>query len=404
MFQPASVKKVSGDVITETVKTKSDNIRLLDGAARSLLAQIEKDPVNPSLNNQVGLIYAELGDYEAAERHFQKAVFLCRQKIAELEERQKALNKAGETQAASDLVVLSSRINVELSAAHGNLARVFESLGKHERVVTQLDELKRDIAFNADLSRQKRGAGIASARNPDSVDIPRLSPETMRNLAKAQALVQARRINDAITEYKRVIDIEPGVAVAHQQLGILSGVTGNLYMAEQELKEACRLDPNDSATRTNLGITYMNMGEHAKARREFEMAFEHDSANIEAAVNLSTMLSVSKEYEPAQTTLEKVLRHHPRNPLLLNNLATIYSLEGKYGQAIDGFQKALAISPQMASAHYGLGLAFYNSRQFPQSIREFKRALELNPNLIDCHNKIESAYRRIGLAHSSRSS
>lgn len=400
ILSPRKVVKASSDGLNPSAKTRSDNIRLLDGAARSLLHQIEKDPANPSLSNQVGLIYAELGDYNQAERHFKRAIALCRVKISELENRQKSSETPREGGTEADMIVASSRMNVELSAAHTNLTRVFESLGQHDRALKQFDEMKRDIAFNIDLSKARARYGAVSAVE----SIPRaqrLDPDTAQALARAQALMHARRMPEAMTEFQKVIELNPDVAVAHQQLGIAAGMSGNYYMAEQELRAAARLNPEDAVTRTNLGITYASSGEIKKARREFERALKIDAGNLEASINLASILSATREYDEARQVLEKASARHPRSPLVLNNLATIYSLEGKYHQAIDAFQKTLSVDPSMASAHYGLGIAYYNSKQYPQSIRELKKALELNPSLIDCHSKIESAYRKIGLAHSA---
>jgi tetratricopeptide (TPR) repeat protein len=82
----------------------------------------------------------------------------------------------------------------------------------------------------------------------------------------------------------------------------------------------------------------------------------------------------------------------------------MHSLKGQYHEAVFNFQRAISASPDMPSAHYGLGLAYYNLKDYRQSIVELKRALQLDPNLIDAHNKIESAYKRIGMtAHSGRS-
>lgn len=386
----------------QTNKAKSENIKLLDGAARSLLLDIEKEPANPSLHNQVGLLYAELGDFETAERHFAQAISLSRKRIAELSEGSKQMKQQGNVKAAASLLVQSSKLSVDLSAAHGNLARVYESLGRHDKVVKQLEEMKRDIAFNADLSHIAAGHGQAAASETNA-KARRISPAIIAELANAQALMQRQRLPEAMEAYRRVIAVDPNVALAHQQLGLIAGMTGNLYLAEEELREAARLDPTDASTRTNLGITYSSLGDTLKARREFERALEADPKSIHAALSLSGILSAGGEYAQAHDVLARAVKHNPRHPVLLNNLATMCSLEGNYPEAINTFHKSLSIAPNLASAHYGLGLALYNQKDYSRCIQEFKRALQLDPHLIDAHSKIESAYRKVGIAHSGRS-
>ncbi|MBC7998949.1 MAG: tetratricopeptide repeat protein [Leptolyngbya sp.] len=404
MKAPSPVKGVSPAKTPVVVRDKMDNVKLLDGAAQQLLQALEIDPENPELHNQVGLIYAEIGDYESAITHFRKVVSVARGMIVEKANESQRLRDRGDIKGATNAILASSKVNVELSAAHGNLARVFESLGQHDKVVAQLDELKHDISVNADMSKMTRSAKLASAGAAlGQVSRVRMTPETLATLARAQALMHSNRVSEAVSEYKAVLVKDPDVAIAHQQLGLVAASEGNLFASKQELAEAVRLDAADAQSHTALAVTYSRLGENARARSEFEKAILIEPRNLNAAIHLSNMLSSQGDHASAQAILEKASKHNPNDPILRNNLATLYSIKGNYHEAINNFQRALGAAPDMASAHYGLGLAHYNLKEYSQSIGEFKRALQLNPQLIDAHNKVESATRRIGLAHSGRS-
>lgn len=394
-----------GGVFTasKTVREKRDKVKLLDGAARELLKALETDPDNPALHNQIGLIYAETGDYETAISHFRRVVAVGREKIAEKTAEAQKLRQGGDIVGATAAVLACSKVNVELSAAHGNLARMFESLGQHDKVVAQLEELNRDISVDAELKRpsvsSRLGAPGAAIGRPSTI---RMSPETLQALARAQALMHSRRVPEAINEYSSLLKKDPDVAIAHQQLGIVAATSGNLTEAEKELKEAVRLDQNDPTSHTHLAMTYASLGDTGSARKEFEKALVLEPTHLEAAAHLSNMLSSTGDNEGAMQVLERAVKHHPNNAILRNNLGTMHSLKGQYREAVTNFQKALSQAPDMPSAHYGLGLAYYNLKQYRHAIPEFKRAVQLDPNLIDAHNKIESAYKRLGLAHSGR--
>ncbi len=394
-----------GGVISasKNVREKRDQVKLLDGAARELLKALETDPDNPALHNQIGLIYAESGDFETAISHFRRVVTIGREKIAEKTIEGQKLRQLGDVKGATATVLACSKLNVELSAAHGNLARMFESLGQHDKVVAQLDELNHDISVGAELSKPTPtnkmatpGAALGKASGT------RMSSETLLSLARAQALMQSRRLPEAVSEYHTIVEKDPSVAIAHQQLGIVAAHSGDLVLAEKELKEAVRLDEKDSVSHTSLALTYTSLGDTGKAKVEFEKALLLEPRNLEAAGHLSSMLSHQGDHDGAMEVLEQAVRHHPNNSILRNNLGTMHSLKGQYHEAVFNFQKALSLAPDMPSAHYGLGLAYYNMKDYPHSIGEFKRALQLDPNLVDAHNKIQSAYRRIGSAGSGR--
>jgi len=394
-----------GGVISasKNVREKRDQVRLLDGAARELSSCLEKDPDNPALHNQLGLIYAESGDFETAISHFRRVVAVGRQRIAEQTQEAQRLRQLGDLKGATAAVLASSKVNIELSAAHGNLARVFESLGQHDKVVAQLDELNHDISVGAELSKPPvpvkaatPGAALGQATGA------RMSADTLLSLARAQALMQSRRIPEAVNEYNALLQKDANVAIAHQQLGLFAAHAGDLTAAERELKEACRLDPKDAVAHTSLALTYTSLGDTGKAKLEFEKALLLEPNNLEAAGHLSSMLSTQGDHDGAMEVLEHAVKHHPDNSILRNNLATMHSLKGEYHEAIFNFQKALSLTPDMPSAHYGLGLAYYNLKDYMHAVGEFKRALQLDPNLIDAQSKIESSYRRIGLANAGR--
>lgn len=389
---------------SKNVREKRDQVKLLDGAARELLKALEIDPDNPALHNQIGLIYAESGDFETAINHFRRVVAIGREKIAEKSAEAQRLRRTGDAKGATAAVLACSKVNVELSAAHGNLARVFESLGQHDKVVAQLDELNHDISVGTDLNKPVQPAKVATpgaALGQGSGT--RMSSETLLSLARAQALMQERRVGEAVNEYNAIVKKDPGIAIAHQQLGLFAAHSGNLALAEKELKEAVRLDEKDSLSHTSLALTYSSLGDTGKAKIEFQKALLLEPSNLDAAGHFSSMLSTQGDHDGAMQVLETAVTHHPHNAILRNNLGTMHSLKGEYHAAVFNFQQALQSAPDMPSAHYGLGLAYYNLKDYAHSIGEFKRALQLDPNLIDAHHKIESATRRIGLASSSRS-
>jgi len=76
--------------------------------------------------------------------------------------------------------------------------------------------------------------------------------------------------DQAIKEFKEALRINLGLAQSHYNLGVAYKAMGNLQCAMAEFKEALRIDPNDAATNFSLGETYQNQGEHEKALEFYE--------------------------------------------------------------------------------------------------------------------------------------
>jgi tetratricopeptide (TPR) repeat protein len=373
--------------------TAGQDLKSLDQASDQLLDQINKNPSDPSLHNRVAMIYAGMGDFTSAVNHFEKAVQASRSQILLLTAQEKDLRAKGDKAAAAKTVLDVSKLNVELSAAHSSLARVYGELGQHDKVVDELDALNKDIVFGSDLTKKSAPPVVAQTETDH-----RLNQKNLASLARAQALMQAHRMPEAMQEYKNVIAIEPQSAIAHERLGLAALFVNNSYLAVQELETATRLEPDRGTTHNALGLAYQAEGDGQHAQVEFEKALSLNPKDDEAAFNLGIIFAGTGRYGPAQEAFRKAVQANPKSFMAHNHLGTLLSLSGNYRQAIQEFQAALTLAPDLASSHYGLGIALYNSKEYPASIREFKRALALNPGLTDAHNKIELAYRKSGLA------
>jgi tetratricopeptide (TPR) repeat protein len=362
-----------------------EQIKLMEQAGQELLGKISANPKDPSLQNQLGLIYLELGELDSAVQHFQKAISLSKVGLAELDQKGKWLASQGRYSEAPTVLVDSSRLNVELSAAHSNLARVYERLGQHSKVVLELDALNKEAVINTHAEARK---------NLDPPGYHRVTPAIVRLLARGQALMAQKQYVQAKQVFKNVIALDPNVALAHHQLGLAAALTSNPHLAVRELQAASALQPGDAVTHNNLGLAYQSISRVQEAQREFEKAVALDPNLVEAALNLGSAYCAAQNYVGAEHAFKIAVLHSPGSAMAHNSLASVLSMQGRYSDAIEEFEQTLAISPELASAHYGLGLALYNSKSYHMAVGEFKKALTLDPSMSSAHEKIEQASRR----------
>jgi tetratricopeptide (TPR) repeat protein len=98
--------------------TQANDVTTMDTAERSLLASIQRKPDDPSIYNQLGLIYASTGEYDKSATNLQKAIECCRAKLSQLTTSETLLRNSGQIDKAAQALVERSKISVELSAAH----------------------------------------------------------------------------------------------------------------------------------------------------------------------------------------------------------------------------------------------------------------------------------------------
>jgi len=376
--------------------TRSEELTSLDGAAQRLLINIAQDPSNSSLRNQLGLIYEGLGDPERAIKQYQDAVELAHEQLIALGNQQRALRQNRQSpETFSSAIMQSARVSIDLSAAHSALARIYDQLGRHDKVVAELELLNHDRAFGTAMVKPQEAPAAAMAASIQQ-PVHRLSPACLQLLARAQALLQAHRFGEATQIYRQVVATDPQAAIAHKQLGIAAMSNQNYWLAKNELSQAAQLDPSDASVHTSLGLTYQALSQGESARAELERAIQLDPKNYPALFQLGKLYAYSGKNQLAAATFQQAIRLNPHSAAAHNNLGSSLSMMGRYQEAIAEFEQALALSPDMASSHYGMGLALYNVKDYPASINELKRALALNPSYTDARAKIEIAYKKLG--------
>jgi tetratricopeptide (TPR) repeat protein len=371
----------------------ASNVKLVDEAVKLLVGQIEANPKDPSLHNRLGLIYAELGELSQAENQFKQAIEIARLGVTESKQAVDANKASGQLTLASEAMLKGSQAELELSTAHSNLARVYEKLGQQSKVVAQLEQLNQDVRINGSLAQS---FGLGAGKAATTKNSVKSSVEIVDGMAKAEALMQAHMLPQAMAQWKHVLSLDSTIAEAHEKLGRAALSTGNIFLAIQELKQAAQLEPHKAAIHSSLGMCYQYRNKNKEAIDEFNKALAIEPKDALTAFNLGNAYAALGQNKDARRVYQQAIQIKPEMAVAHNNLATVLSMDGLYDQAIEQFAYTLTLAPNMASAHYGLGLAQFNTHDYTNAAREFKIALAINPELIDAHTKIEMCHRLNG--------
>jgi len=118
--------------------------------------------------------------------------------------------------------------------------------------------------------------------------------------------------DEAISEFRKVIDIDPNCAEAHNGLGIVYNNKNMFDEAISEFKRAIDINPDFAEAYDNLAAAYNNKGMYDKAISELKKAIEIDPNFVAAHYHLA-MLYINKEmYKEAKVELMRVLELNPQ--------------------------------------------------------------------------------------------
>ncbi|HMF96610.1 MAG TPA: tetratricopeptide repeat protein [Vicinamibacterales bacterium] len=113
----------------------------------------------------------------------------------------------------------------------------------------------------------------------------------LRHDAVAQLYLDEGKLDEAIAEFRRSLQLNGESATTHYNLGYALSARGRREEAMAELSEALRLDPDYSLAHNNLGALLEVTGRMDEAQAHFERAVALRPDNIEARSNLAQLLS-----------------------------------------------------------------------------------------------------------------
>jgi tetratricopeptide (TPR) repeat protein len=201
----------------------------------------------------------------------------------------------------------------------------------------------------------------------------------------AVVLAQDGRIDDALREYQRALQILPDFTEAHFNLGVMLFTRGQLDPAIGEFEEAIRLQPDYARAHYNLGLALLQRGRVAEAlpHAEKEVALEPDYADGHAG--LANALALAGRAPEAIPQYELALRLDPGSAKDHFNLALILESTGHPAEAAEHLAQALRLDPHYAEASYQLGLLAIGGARVPEAAGLFAQAVSEKPDYAEAH-------------------
>jgi len=135
---------------------------------------------------------------------------------------------------------------------------------------------------------EERAARVGVGAVPrEAADDPR---PTAEDWYEAGCALEVSSPVEAREAYERALELDPGVADAHVNLGRQLHMAGELGRAEPHYREAARLDPDDPTPHFNLGVLLEEVGRREEAVHAYRQAILRDPDFADAHCNLGLLL------------------------------------------------------------------------------------------------------------------
>jgi predicted O-linked N-acetylglucosamine transferase (SPINDLY family) len=219
--------------------------------------------------------------------------------------------------------------------------------------------------------------------------------------------IRRRDWTKARERFANAATLDPGLAAAHANLGVVLGMMGRDREAVAALSEAVRLRPQKPEYHDNLGVALERSGRLKDAVENYRQALAIKSNFAAARSHLGNTLRLLGDVESAAIEQRQALLLEPANPEINRQLAgTLWEL-GDQVQTIACYRRALAGDPKSASTHSNLIYAMlHDAASTPLSIEaETRRWNECfgtpSSGAIGLHARAHSSDRRLRIGYVS---
>ena len=229
-----------------------------------------------------------------------------------------------------------------------------------------------------------QGAADSAVRLLRSSWEPELPPDDLVRMycMWIRGLCETDELDSALTLAKRAASEFPREIDILIALGNVHDLFGELEEARGAFEVAIDVDPGGALQHYNLGAVLERLGREAEAETCYRQANEADrggGAMFEASSALGAMLRRQGRLEEAEQVYDTYLAYDPIHiEILVEHGICLSDLE-RFEEAIERFNFSLSVEPEHAGAQYNKAITLYRIGKHEQAQAALEQARRLDP-------------------------
>ena len=196
------------------------------------------------------------------------------------------------------------------------------------------------------------------------------------------------RIDEAIVQFEKSINVRPGYAEAQNNLGIALTAKGQFDSAAIHLKQAVELRPGQPKAHYDLANALSQQGERSAAITQYEQALALDPNYADAHFNLATVLARDGQIDAAESEYRKAISDNPNHAEAHYALGSILFEKGRIDEALIHYQEALRNRPDYPEVENNIALVLLRKGRPRDALAHWRRSLELRPDFTESLNNL----------------
>ncbi|MCP4045619.1 MAG: tetratricopeptide repeat protein, partial [Gammaproteobacteria bacterium] len=274
---------------------------------------------------EAGLKCCQLGNLDAAEKHFRQVVSRERSNIHGLNLLGMVCVNTGRPEEAVLLISKALKIKPVDAQAHGNIGLAYQRMGN---------------------------LALAEHHFRKSVEINSNNPAMWNSLGNV--LREQGQASDAVRVYERTLKANGNHPECWTNLSQALVDLGEFERALQAVTQALQIDPGLPESHNQLAEVYRKTFKYDLAISAYKKSLELDPTLYESMLALATAYRESEDSEAAFTILNQLISLQPGHAKAHATLGVLKEQKGDTAAAADCFKEAIALAPDVVSPHYHL--------------------------------------------------
>jgi tetratricopeptide (TPR) repeat protein len=284
------------------------------------------------------------------------------------------------------------------ASTYGILGEALTLSGKYDEALGSLNEALKREPKNAIALRRRAEIHIARGDLKAAIEDLRASaeiePDIPTRLRLAGALAEAKRYDEAVPLYQRILQDEPSNNEARTALAAVMIESGKGAEAIAQLESLIKAEPNRADLRAQLAELYLQQAQSEKALEQYLAAAKIEPSQPTHQIGAAASLVKLGRFQEAAGAARQALAQNPKEDVAIfarTNLATaLFKLDdfqnalGEYIRIFE-YQRKRGDRKRTALTLYFLGICFDKLGDYEQALKAYEQFM----TLASAENKLE---------------
>jgi tetratricopeptide (TPR) repeat protein len=192
---------------------------------------------------------------------------------------------------------------------------------------------------------------------------------------------------DSITLFDHTLKVTDNNWLIYYNRGNAYKNLRNYKQAIEDFGKVIDINPGDANAYYNRGHAYADLGNHGQAIEDYSRAIEIKPGFAEAYINRANAYNSLGNYRQAIEDCSRAIEIEPAYAEAYNNRGNAYDGLGNHKQAIEDYDRAIEIKPRYAELYYNRGIGYLNQGDNISGCRDARKSCELgNCKLLEAAN------------------